>query len=337
MTVLVTGATGRLGGALVRRLAASGQAVRVLVRAGSDQRAIDATCAAFPQARIERVTGSLDPPRHLDEALAGVELVYHLAAAMRGGPAAVLGGTLGTSRQLLQALAGRPRPPRVLLVSSLSVYGTATLADHATVDEDTPLEPHPCERDLYAYAKLEQERLFRDHCGRQGIPLAVVRPGVLHEDRAGAPGARVGFGPWRGLFVLLGGDNPLPLVHVDSCAAALVHVAAHARFDADTYNLVDPDPPTCREALARYRAARGGQLLVVPVPPPLLRVAAALFPVLHALSHGRVPLLLSPYRRRTTWRPLHYPAGRLHALGFRPPARLHAGTDADAGDSAPAR
>jgi nucleoside-diphosphate-sugar epimerase len=322
MTILVTGATGFLGSTLVRRLLAAGDGpVRVLLRPGSDARLLDAACAGLPadrSARLERVAGTLDSVAGAAAVLQGVTLVHHLASAMRGTPAEVFRGTLATSRHLLDAMRAMPSPPRVVLASSFGVYGTAVLPPGARVDEDTPLEASPARRDAYSHAKLEQERMFRDACRRHGVPLTVLRPGVIHGPGRVAPSNRIGLGPKARLFFLLGGDNPLPLTHVENCAEAFRFAGTGARFDGDTYDVVDEGVPSCREYLRRYRRAVGG-FVVVPVPRPLLMLASALNERLHRLSRGRLPLLFTRYRSLSTWKPQEYSGDRLRALGFRQP------------------
>ena len=59
--------------------------------------------------------------------------------------------------------------------------------------------------------------------------------------------------------------------------------------------------PTATSIIERIGADFPG-LRILPVPAPLGRLAASLLPWLHARSRGRVPLLLSPYRWRSSWR-----------------------------------
>lgn len=71
--VLVTGAAGHLGANLVRRLLADGRPVRVLLRHGSNNAAMD-------ELSVERIYGDLRDRASLDKAVAGVAGVYHAAA-----------------------------------------------------------------------------------------------------------------------------------------------------------------------------------------------------------------------------------------------------------------
>src|SRR3954449_12255058 len=153
---LVTGSSGFLGTALVRRLVDAGdQRLRLHVRSEAGA------------ARVRAIAPDADvttrPPA---EALDGVDVVYHLAAGTRDGFTA----GVALTRELVAAAGTRPTPPKLVLVSSFSVYGVAALERGAVVDERTPLEPHPERRDAYAQAKLEQERL----CWDSGLPLVVV-------------------------------------------------------------------------------------------------------------------------------------------------------------------
>src|SRR5277367_2836930 len=76
MTTLVTGASGFLGSHIARQLVARGEAVRVLMRASSTNRAV-------ADLSLEYITGDLRDPASLDRALSGVNYVFHVAADYR--------------------------------------------------------------------------------------------------------------------------------------------------------------------------------------------------------------------------------------------------------------
>ena len=319
MTILITGANGFLGTRLVRRLIANGDGpLRLLVRKGSQTGALDTVCSMARSGQVERFTGSLDSVEQAALALQGVTLVYHLAAAKRGSAADVFRGTLETSRNLLDAAIRQSQPPRILLVSSFSVYATADLPAGTRIDESTAMEPCPSLRDVYAHAKVEQERIVREYHRRYALPLAVVRPGVVYGPGHAQPSNRVGIGPRAGVFLQLGGRNTLPLTHVDNCAEAIRFVAARAAFDGDTYNVVDEGSVDCRRYLHEYRTSHRG-FLIAPVPRTLLMWASSANRALHRMSRRRVPEWFSPYRSRATWTPFEYSANALRVLGYTQP------------------
>ena len=277
MTALVTGAAGFLGGALVESLRARGEEPRRFVRPDS---------------------GSLTDPGDCARAVEGVEIVYHCAAGTRGAPAERFADSVTATGHLLDAVVAQERPPRVVLVSSFSVYGVAELGRGALVDERTPLEPHPERRDVYAQAKLRQELLCWEYRERHGIELVVVRPGVLYGPGGAALSARIGLqvGP---LFLHLGGENPLPLCFVENCAEA-VALAGRAGVPGEAYNAVDDDLPTCAEYLRAYRRSAAPRLRVLRVP-------------------YRVTWALRPYRSATLWGGNRFSNAKLKALGHRQP------------------
>jgi dihydroflavonol-4-reductase len=99
MKALVTGGTGFIGSHVVRALLEDGASVRVLARSGSDRRAL----AGLP---VEIATGDLAEPASLMAALAGVEVLYHVAADYRlwaPNPAVLYRVNVDGTRSLLLA------------------------------------------------------------------------------------------------------------------------------------------------------------------------------------------------------------------------------------------
>jgi dihydroflavonol-4-reductase len=127
----VTGATGLLGGHVVRALCAGGAAVRVLVRPGADLRGLAGL-------DVERVVGDLDSPQALHALVSGVDLVVHAAAAVWVGRTRVAElervNVAGTAAVCAAARAGGVR--RLVHVSSVDALGIGSW--DAPGDEDTP-------------------------------------------------------------------------------------------------------------------------------------------------------------------------------------------------------
>ena len=135
MKLLVTGASGHLGANLVRRLLQEGEALRVLVRPGSDNRAVDALGGD-----VERVEGDLRDLDSLRRAMKGVERAYHCAAQLitiDGAEQELFASNILGTRNLLRA-AREGGLARVVVTGSFSAVGH--LHDRAS-DESVPFNP----------------------------------------------------------------------------------------------------------------------------------------------------------------------------------------------------
>ena len=331
--ILVTGASGFLGRALVAAARDAGLPVVALVRAEGAEAlwAGDSGVAAY---RLDLAGPGAAVA--LAPLLDGVSAVIHAAARMRGTEAEHARDTVAATEALvaaLTALATEGPRPRLLLASSFSVYGYAALPDWATLDERTPVEPDPTWRDPYSRAKLAQEAVTLRAAQGAGLSVALMRIGVLY-----GPGhmwaAQLGFrfgGRFGGRVVCPGGDVPVPAIHVEDCAAALVSAARRAAASlppsdlpmpegaghVEIVNLVAPAAPSQGDWLRAIGEAR-----VIRLPRgPLLRLArlgdlaASLLPPL-----GRaLPGVLHEGIFAARFKPLHYSAARAEArLGFAP-------------------
>ena len=166
MKVLVTGASGFVGGNLARRLWERGDEVRALVRTGSNTLAIDGT-------DIEPVTGDILDPPSVTRALSGCDAVFHCAAAYsfwsRHRRAIYQVNVQGTAN-VLEA-AHQALVPKVVYTSTVSTIG---LSGGARATEETPLDP----RHLIGHYKKSkyQAELLALKMASEGLPVTVVNP-----------------------------------------------------------------------------------------------------------------------------------------------------------------
>ncbi|WP_280361154.1 NAD-dependent epimerase/dehydratase family protein [Nocardia wallacei] len=155
MKALVTGASGFLGGALVRRLVRDGACeVAILVRPTSNLR--DLGTAAD---RVERITGDLTDPGSLDRAASGVDVVFHSAARVdeRGTRDQFWAANVrATERLLASARAGGAS--RFVFVSSPSALMDRDGGDQVDIDESVPYPRHYLNH--YCESKAAAERLM---------------------------------------------------------------------------------------------------------------------------------------------------------------------------------
>lgn len=263
MTVLVTGATGLIGGHVVEALRRRSLAARALVRPGE-------AVGRLEGLGVEIVRGDLADAKSLPAAVAGVERVLHCAARTGPwGPEAEYraANVSGLSALLEAALAAGAR--RFVHLSSAIVVGT----DPGAVDEDAPLrlEPNP-----YSATKIEGERLLQRAIRERGAPVAILRPGLVYGPRDAASFGRFAALVEQGKMVLLGsGGNQLPLVYAEDVAAAVVLASESPRAAGRTYFVVNDEPVTQRAYLEELAAALGVAPSFRRVPYALARGLAA--------------------------------------------------------------
>ena len=208
--ILVTGGTGFIGTHLVRRLTASGQAVRCLVRRQARPRNLPAG--------VEAVYGNLISGEGLPEALRGADTVIHLAGVTKAlAPADYYAGNARATRNLAGALAGAlaSRGPRLVHVSSLAAIGPSP--DGKPINEDA--EPHPLTH--YGKSKLEAERAVRE----LAPDAVIVRPPVVY-----GPGDTDVFQLLKSIskgFVLqiAGGERWFSAIYVEDLVEGLITAA----------------------------------------------------------------------------------------------------------------
>ena len=299
MKVLVTGAGGFLGRAVVAEAVAAGHEVKAMHRPASLPQA-----GAVP-AGVTVVPGDLRQPGIWRDALGDVDAVIHCAAAASGDIATQLAGTVLATENLLAAL--RTGPKRFVHVSSFSVYDFGAPRWPAVLDESTPLERRPLRRDPYTQTKLQQEQMVREFCSAKGISLAVLRPGAIYgPGKDWDFGKALSLGPFDLIFAPF---SRMRLIHVRNCAAAIVAALEKPEAGETIVNLVDDEQPT--HWGYHHRSRRAGAPVGLAVPIPYLAVRA-----LGALAWGasrtffrgraRLPEWLDLPRQEVRWRPMRY-------------------------------
>lgn len=303
VTALVTGGTGFLGRRLVKELLGEGVRVRCLTRATSDLETLRQELSPESLSRLEFTSGDLSDRASVERALEGVEVVYHLAAALAGSCSTMFLNTVIPSRTLMEASAVSG-VRRFVLVSSLGVYGTETLHRWGTLDETTPVDPHPEQRDPYSFSKIRQEAVAWELRNKLGLPLVVVRPGVIYGPGRSVLTSRVGLslGP---LLIRMGGGQSLPYTYVENCAAAICRAGLTPDIEGEIFNVIDDDLPTGRHILKLLRK-NGKKMRSLWVPRLLISPLSALYGWYSRWSEGQLPPVLSYYKSEAIWKPLRY-------------------------------
>ena len=243
--ILVTGATGFLGAALLRKLrATTSEPIRVLVRRPpADTTGLQVVCGDLGDAEI------------IDHAVKGVEVVYHVGAAMKGGPADFERATVWGTQHVIDSCL-RHNVRRLVYVSSLSVLDHAGHQRGTPVTEASAVEPHPDLRGAYTQTKLKSEQAVLEAIRTRKLPAVILRPGQIFGPGAEGvtPSGTIGIaGRW---LVVGSGRRALPLVFVDDVADALIRASTQDEALGHVIQLVDPNTVTQRQYVARCRPPR---------------------------------------------------------------------------------
>jgi nucleoside-diphosphate-sugar epimerase len=271
MRVLVTGATGLIGGALALRLARDGVPVRALVRPTADS-------GALRSAGVELAEGDVLSPASVRDAVRGCTHVVHLAASRAGMglSAAALHDVNVRGTEHVAAAAVEEGVERLVYGSTLGVHGFIA---GGVLDEHSPIRPNTA----YRLSKWLAERALDRVHERTGLQVVVARisSGVGPGARAWLPLAR---GIAEGRLRLLGdGTNAIDLVAVDDLAEGLRLCATAPNAAGRRFVLGSGEPSTVGGFASQIAAALG-----VPAPqrgPPaapyraLLHAAALAFRV----------------------------------------------------------
>jgi nucleoside-diphosphate-sugar epimerase len=244
-TVLVTGATGCIGGRLLEKLFLEQAAhVRVLVRNLTHMPRI----ARFP---IEWVKGDIIDPAVVQQAVRGCDVVFHCAydfsAARNGQRATAILGTRNVAEAVLRA-----GVPRMVHVSSFAVYGGTSGI------ELTELSPWRRTASRYAQLKRAAERLVLKLHREKGLPVVVLQPTLVY----GPFSIQWTIGPSlqlkTGMVPLVDGGRGLcNAVYVDDVVDALLLAARQPQVLGETFLISGEEPVTWRRFYGAYEAALG--------------------------------------------------------------------------------
>jgi nucleoside-diphosphate-sugar epimerase/predicted dehydrogenase len=237
--ILVTGGTGFLGTHLVKRLIGEGNSVRVLARKLSR---VD----GLAKLGAEVLWGDVADLDSFDLALAGCDVVIHLAAGTSGSEKDSQTATLQGTRNLLE-LCSRHKPQRLIYISSCGVYGVADYEKDAVVTEQAGLERFPERRGAYSASKQQAEKLVQEYMSTGGVPVVILRPGTIYGPGTDVYTPMLGFAVGSRYIVIGNGQFTLPYVYVDNVVEAIVKAAEKKEAEGEIFNVVDP------EALSKRR------------------------------------------------------------------------------------
>lgn len=307
-TVVVTGAGGFVGSAVVRKALAAGHPVRCVVR--------DARKAAnLAGLDVELAQADVRDRAAVDRALHGARYVFHVAADYRlwaADPGEIMRNNMASTTAVMEA-ALQSGVERVVYTSSVATL--ALRANGEPADETAPLAEGEA-IGVYKQSKVAAERLVEGMVRARGLPAVIVNPStpIGPRDSRPTPTGRIIVEAAAGripAFV----DTGLNLVHVDDVAAGHLAALEHGRI-GERYILGGQDA-TLSVLLADIARLLGRKPPRIRLPRRLLFPFAYLTEAM-ARRSGREPLLTVDGLRLARYRMFFKSAKAERELGYRP-------------------
>lgn len=246
--IAILGGTGFIGTHLVRQCTARGLRVRVMARS------LKGLPDVFRDPLVSLVRGDIRDPEAVAQAIAGIPTVINLAHG-GGGTTweevrdAMVGGAETVARACLAAGSKR-------LIHIGSIAGLYLGPQARPITGETPPDPHAEDRSDYARAKaICDQTLLRMHA-EQGLPVVILRPGVVVGEGGVAFHSALGF--FNNDQHCMGwndGRNPLGFVLAEDVAAAILRAIETQGIEGRCYNLVGDVRPSAREYIAMLARA----------------------------------------------------------------------------------
>jgi dihydroflavonol-4-reductase len=280
MSILVTGASGFVGSAVVRALLARNEKVRVLVRPDSD-------LSNVRNLAVEVVVGDLRDPASLQRACTGCSGLYHVAADYRlwtRDPNELYASNVEGTRHLMSA-ALKANIPRIVYTSSVATLGIHP--DGTAATEDTPVT----EADMighYKRSKFLAEALVQQLVQQEGLPAVIVNPStpIGPHDVKPTPTGRMIRDAWFGRIPAYV-DTGLNIVHVEDVAHG--HLLAFATGAIGRRYILGGEDMALRDILAVIARLAGRSPPRIELPRMGLMPVAAIAEAWAWLTHGKEP------------------------------------------------
>ena len=269
--ILVTGATGFVGKAIVQRLLAEDESQWVAV-------AVRREDPKLSERVLQHVTGDLESSTDCSAALGGISAVVHCAARVHVMADTVTNpldefrrvnvqGTLNLARQ---AAAAGVR--RFVFFSSIKVNGEATQLGCPFTADDAPAP-----LDAYGVSKMEAEQGLRELAAQTGMEVVIIRPPLVYGSGVKANFAAMMRWLQRGVPLPLGAiHNQRSLVALDNLVDLIVTCLTHPAAANQTFLVSDGGDVSTTELLRRMGQAMGHPARLIPVPASWLKLAATM-------------------------------------------------------------
>jgi len=267
MKILVTGATGFIGSALIRTLLKHGHDVVAIVRCKSD---------SMPQDVNQIVVDGISAKTDYSVALKNVDVIIHAAARVHVMKDKVVcpltefrkvnvEGALNLARQ-----AAKAEVKRLIFLSSIGVNGNQTLKPFTELDEALPHDP-------YAISKYEAELSLMELRKATGMEVVIIRPPLVFALHA--PGNFEKLVRWmqKGVPLPFGAiHNKRSLVALDNLVDFISLCVEHPKAANQTFLISDDEDVSTTQLLRKVGEALGKPARLIPLPEGLMRFVAKL-------------------------------------------------------------
>lgn len=298
--VLVTGASGFVGNALVVRLASKSPSVVVVA-------AVRQLNKCWPNGVNPIQVGDLLPNTDWRTALRGVDSVIHCSARahlMKDNATDSLDAyrqvnVLGTVNLASQAAKAGVR--RFVFVSSIKVNGEATQTGRPFMADDIPSPIDP-----YGVSKMEAENGLRELCFRTGMELVIVRPVLVYGAGVKANFANMMRWVQSGVPLPLGRiHNSRSFVALDNLVDLLINCLIHSSAAGQTFLVSDGEDVSTSELLRRIAHAMGKTAFLLPLPASWIELAATFLGKQELAQRlcGSLQVNIEKNQRLLGWRP----------------------------------
>ena len=252
MKYLITGATGAIGSAIVRQLAAEGKEVRAFVRD------VEKFHRLLPDVPAEVVTGDALNPADVQRAVAGADVVFHCV----NFPLTQYGRTLEAAQVLVEA--ALPHKPHVVFPGNTWVFGKPA---RLPITPDTPFNPPS----TIARIKAQVDEILMG----SGLPATVVHLPDFYGPNVVNPVMKPLFESalaGKGITFPAPVDVPHQFIYIDDAARALIAVAGQEGCYGRRYTVGGIEPVTVRRFAEMIYQTAGTEGKVRGMPFWLLRL-----------------------------------------------------------------
>ena len=294
---LVTGASGFVGSALCQELVYRGYQVVAAYRSASDA----------VHSQDITIVGDIDSHTQWDDALKGVEVIFHTAARVHVMEKVEAKqhaefsrvNRLGTER--LARAASRVGVKRLVYLSSIKVNGEQTIPPHRFIEKDISSP-----QDAYAVSKYEAEQALYQIASETKLEVVIIRPPLIY-----GPNVK---GNFKTLLKVLIKRIPLPLASVsnrrdfialDNLLDAMVLCGTHPNAKNQTYLVSDGKSLSTPMLIEHITNALGRRCIIYRFPVTLLSVVGLVLRKSKIVNRliGSLEVDASKIRRDLDWTP----------------------------------